>query len=288
MLRSKVLHAIILCGALAACQKPVEDNGGSAPGPDPRTGEVTTDCGIVTNGRLSNPVNLDDGQAVRVTQVLSNNLVLIQDIGGTTTQLVKLQGVASSTSTSGRQMIQGLTSPDATFFKATSDCNVPLDGGGNGTIGQLISGSGKSVSEQLIKSGYATVDANDACSGNLLGACFSALTDNGGPDPDPTDPPTDSIGEIEQFLWKPLSDTKGPIAVVLERHCNTTIRVNGESFSNSGGGNGRCTTGSGRKAGCAYGKNVRVEVIDNQTGKHYTHNGQPFITVPDGCSRFGS
>ena len=281
MFCKKFLPIAAVCLLITACQKPAEDGDSVSPpsgGGNVRTGEATTDCGVVTNGKVSNPVSLEDGKIVTVTQVISANLVSIQEEGGGA-QLLKLQGVGSNrgvTSEGAKQMIKNLTASRPTFFKASNDCNVTLDGGGQGTIGQLITSDGKSVSESLVRSGLVEADTNDACGGNQIGACLSALNETN----------NEPLEEMQDFLWKPLSDTKGPIAVAMEKHCNTTIKVNGQAFSGAGAGNGRCNTSSGSKAGCSYGSNIRVEVIDNNTGRPYTYKGQPYVIVPNGCSRF--
>ncbi len=282
MFYKKVLFISILFASLSACVKPAEEGDNTSPSPvnNTKTGEATTDCGVVTNGKAINPVKFQDGKSVVVKDVISNNLVSIEEVGGSGAQLLKLQGVSSDSvnSNAAMQMIRSLTNNSPTFFKATNDCNISLAGGGQGTIGQLITNDGRSVSESLIRAGLAGVDQNDACNGNLIGSCLNALNE--------TDPKAEPLEEMRDFLWKPLSDTKGPIAVVLEFHCNTTIRVNGQTLQNSGAGNGRCNTSSGTKSGCGYGRNIKVEVIDNNTGRPYTYRGQPYVTVPDGCSRF--
>lgn len=283
--------AFSACVILAGCQKPADDGSFSgAPSASPSGGssdggertESGTDCGVVINGKVHNPVSPEDGQKVRVTEVISNNLLGIEFISedGTRSgpQLLKLQGVASGkpqTKNAARDMLRSLSSGVVSFYKATNDCNVTLDGGGQGTIGQLISRDGQSFTEALVKAGLVDVDKNDACAGNQIGACLEALK---GSEVEP-------MGEMRDFLWKPQSDHH-PGMVIHEVHCNTIVLVNGKEFKYAGAGNGRCGTFRDSRPGCSFGSNIKVQVLDKNTGRPYTYKGQSYVTIPNGCNRF--
>lgn len=96
-------------------------------------------------------------------------------------------------------------------------------------------------------------------------------------------------GNITDFLWKPKSDahsrSPGTLAV-LANPCDAEVRVNGVALVDSGASNGRCTTARGPQAGCNYGVNVKVEVIDRASGLPYLFpSGDPFYLVTNGCNR---
>ena len=274
--RSTVMASLALLSVLTGCTK--SGSGGEASsdaGTDSKT--ATTACGVVFNGRLQNPVDLADGQLVTVLDVLSSNLVAVSGDSGKTRTVVKLQGVDSSTTTSkdaqAVEAIRSLTSGGAYFYKATPDCNT----GTSGTIGTLLSKGGSSVNEEVIKRGFAPADTNDACNGELLGSCFQALDES-------TDDEQTSSNVGCGFLWKPVSDKDGSLAVLVDE-CSVRVFVNGEELEQAGAGNGRCTTARGTKPGCAYGQ-ATVEIFDSFTGLPYVFkNGKTKLSV-NGCQRF--
>ena len=272
-----------------ACQKPASEGRSSSSGgggaPTAASGEAVTDCGVVYKGNLYNPVKMSDGKKVRVRQVYGANLLAIEgsEPGSGGPQLLKLHGVGSASSgglTSAKNTIQSLASSGAMFYKATEDCDVILQGGGRGTIGHLINSQGISIGEALVTRGQAAVDANDACGGEKIGACYNAL--KGQNQGEGAQKP---MGAMRDFLWKPVADHRG-VLVVLEKHCNTRILVNGVELESRGASNGRCNTTYGRKVGCGYGSNIKVEVIDKSSGRPYTYKGDPYVRIPNGCQRF--
>jgi len=284
---SKISFCTISLCLLAACQKPVEDDSpsgsssSSSGGPVQTTnGEATTDCGIVMGGKTHNPVSYEDGETIHIEKIISNNLISIKGVGPDAggERLVKLQGIASGPEDrvkAAMNTLRQLSSGSPTFFQASKDCAVTLDGGGQGTIGQIVTRDGRSFSEELVKAGLSDIDPADACGGDQIAGCLSALK---GTDVKPK-------GEMGKFLWKPKSDTKGNIVVIHEVHCGAKAVVNGEVFTDKGSGNGRCGTYAGRKHGCAYGSNIKVEIIDEATGRPYMHNNLPYYIVKNGCQR---
>lgn len=254
--------------------------GGNGGGGGGANGNTTLDCGIVSDGDLSYP-DLGDGETVQVVSVLSNNLVVIADrTSGQNRRLVKLQGLGNSPTDFKRQgaidRIERKTAQGAVFFKA-GDCEVTLDNGGIGTIGSLLTLNGESLTEDLIKNDFAPADANDACSGSLFGACLKDLESS---------VDQEIRGELKtSFLWKPVSDSDGNLAVLVYE-CNVRVFVNGTELRFAGSGNGRCSTMRGDRPGCAYGSNAVVKVIDADTELPYTHEGSTEITIPSGCQRF--
>jgi hypothetical protein len=282
--RSPRLLSVVAAISLAAtgCTKSgSESNGGGSDSSsnDPRS--ATTACGVVVNGRLTNPVDFKDGEEVSVTDVLSGNLVALTPKNGGARLVVKLQGVGSPASNENDQnaieTIRRLTSSGAYFFKATQDCDAGSLGGGRGTVGSLLSKNGESINEEVIKRGFAPADTNDACSGSLLGGCFQALDESN--DDDQT---SSKVGC--GFLWKPVSDKDGNLAILVDE-CSVRVFVNGQELEQAGAGNARCTTVRGAKPGCAYGQ-ATVEIFDQFTGLPYVFpNGKTKLSV-NGCSRF--
>ena len=235
-----------------ACQKPASEGRSSSSGgggaPTAASGEAVTDCGVVYKGNLYNPVKMSDGKKVRVR--------------------------------SAKNTIQSLASSGAMFYKATEDCDVILQGGGRGTIGHLINSQGISIGEALVTRGQAAVDANDACGGEKIGACYNAL--KGQNQGEGAQKP---MGAMRDFLWKPVADHRG-VLVVLEKHCNTRILVNGVELESRGASNGRCNTTYGRKVGCGYGSKKKNEGKEKTRGRAYTYQGDPYVRIPNGCQRF--
>lgn len=289
-IHSTRITAIICAAILLLCSGCTKEDSSSDGGSDtsPRdnsdgtadAGELKTSCGVVFGGSASNPIAKADGIAVRVKTVTGPNLAIVQNVDQSTPTgeyLVKLHGVSGSARPDAAiATLKRLSYGTLYFYPAQADCIATLPGGGQGVIGQLVTNEGQSLSEELIKSGLGDVDAADACGGGEIGECLTGLKGSG----------IKPKGEMRKFLWKPQSDTKGNIAVVHELHCNVELIVNGQKFEYVGGGNGRCGTYKATRPGCAYGANIRVEVIDKTSGQPYTRNGQPYVIVPNGCSRF--
>ena len=273
--------ALVLGLLLTGCTKS-SDNSGSSPTPVKPGDGATTSCGVVVNGTLKNPVSAKDGELVQVVQVLSNNLMAISNsMLVNDRRLIKLQGIANASTsyrnTASIDRIESLTSNGAYFFKATKDCSVIL-GGAEATVGALLTLNGQSVAEDLISKDLSGVDSQDACSGALLGSCFSALEDDKKP------LTAGSVGP--QFLWKPDADKNGKLVIHVSA-CNVDIFVNGSKLADGGSGNGRCSTGrSPDRSGCGYPGAV-VTVIDRQTGLPRTFGpGQTSLRIPNPCTRF--
>lgn len=244
----------------------------------------TTDCGTVLNGALVNPVRSSDGFfATSVTAITSSLFVLNGPQGP---QLVKLLGLSIEEGDTGaaRDVAISLVSGGAYFFPASSTCAFTAPGGGQGTQGQLISASGVSIAEAVIKSGTSTaVEASGGCGESLIGGCYQALFDAAIP------PVPPSIGEIRDFLWKPKSEggyNPGLLSILVDA-CDVRVLVNEDELPDFGGTNGRCTTArSTTKSGCDYGSNVKVQVLDRSTGAPYLFPGDVTeYIIPNGCSR---
>ena len=258
---------------LAGCTKESDDNGSTG---QATAGELRTDCGTVFNGQINNPPKASKAQVGSV-RFIGSNLVSMKLKDGE--QLIKLHGLGTPyedyKNSGARTVITELAAEgDALFYIATEDCQVTLSDGGKGVIGHVFSAQGKSFSETLIKKGYAQV-SSDSCQGNLISTCYSALEDQTA---------QTIAGELTEFLWKPVSDSNGKLAVHTGPY-GTSVIVNGETGANQGGGNGFGSLARFSKPGCSYGANVKVQVV-NENGASYYYKGQPFITIPNGCQRY--
>jgi hypothetical protein len=275
--------ALALSGTLAlsvllsGCTK--EDSGGSSgdSGSDTEaaTGNFRTSCGTVVNGELENPVDPGDGVRGALTYI-GPNLISIALKSGP--QLIKLHGLDEpyeDWKRSGAEtLIKSLIDEgDGYLYSPGADCGFRLSDGGQGVIGQVFSASGKSFSESLIKSAYANL-GYDSCQGGLISSCYSALEE---------ETSNEIAGELEAFLWKPVSDSTGKLAIHTSPY-DTIVIVNGETGTNQGPGNGYANLARFNKPGCAYGA-ATVRVV-NERGAAYMFNGQPEIKIPDGCSRW--
>ncbi len=256
----------------------IEDIGTSSDGRS-----VVTDCGVVHQGDLQNPVSLDNGELVSVEEVFAGNLLSIRTVSldgiqPEGLQLVKLQGVSSDGGFGGeaaRTFVNRLTSGQARFFKASPECAFTTADGGQGVIGTIITDDGLSVAEEVVKKGYAAADPNDACSGALIGSCLNALERT----------EIVSAGTISAALWKPVSDSTGNLAVHTEPF-GASVLVNGEKGVDAGSGNGYGSLARFGRPGCAYGANIRVSVV-NESGMPFLNaKGEDTFIIPNGCERY--
>ena len=250
------------------------DNGG---GGNSGGGAYSSSCGTVIDG-LKNPADPAAGQAVTVKQVVSSNVLILSSAAGDLLyKLFALEPSQPGRELSARGVLASLTSGPLVLFQPKGGCQVSVSEG-QAISGQLFNAAGESIEEKYIKTGLAGVAASGSCGEGQVVSCYTALKE---------DSAIESAGDIFDFLWKPESDggaNPGSL-VVLVGQCNVDVRVNGESLSDSGSGNGRCTTARGTRPGCAYGANVKVEVIDNISALPYLFDGDPFLIIPNGCSR---
>jgi hypothetical protein len=236
-----------------------------------------SECGTVVQRLLLDSVSIENGESVSFVRVVSSNSVIVRAANGDL--LVKLHGLSDAGSR-GVSVLESLATPEMLFVPAGDGCNATNEGGGVATIGQLFTTNGINLSEELIKSGASgQIESAGACSEELLSPCYSALREANAPR---------SAGEITDFLWKPRaeSDFNKGSPVIHANPCDATVVVNGESLMDFGPANGRCNTSRMFRACGTYGQNIKVEIFDNATGLPYFNGSEPFVTVPDGCSRF--
>lgn len=262
---------------IVGCTKEDSGDSGSSQG---GSGRAASQCGIVVNGSLQNPASLQKASAVSISQVISGNLVVLFPDGKPQQRtLVKLHGLdASRDNFKNERAIRELrerTAGGALLFKATEDCEVDVNDG-RATIGTLITPGGLNLNEFLLINSLVDADRRDACGGEFIGSCYSALAEDA----------TDSVaGQLAcGFLWKPESDKDGNLAVLVDE-CDVDVYANGEKLSQAGSGNGRCTTTRSGKPGCSYGGRATVKVIEQKSGLPYVFPNGATELVLDGCRR---
>jgi len=273
MIRSRI-HSLLLASTLAfsvGCTKDSSDDGTSN-----EDGSFKTSCGTVYKGSLENPIDKGDAKKGTVT-VLGSNLLLFKS--SSQTNLVKLQNIgAQGQEAKAKASMNKLSSLAAQgevyYYQATKDCEAEVESGASGQIGQIFSANGANFSETLINAGLAKLDT-DQCDGSLLSSCYNALEDQA---------QQTIAAELTQFLWKPVSDSNGKLAVHVGPY-DTKVFVNGIEGSMQGSGNGYGDLARFPQPGCAYGA-ATVKVVDAKTGAAYTFNGSDTINIPNGCNRY--
>lgn len=270
------LSLSLLAASFTGCVKEDDGSDSSSSSSTATTKPFQTDCGTVIDNALANPVKTKDGMFGKVTVAGPNLLVMTtKDDGEFLVKLHSLGVPYNDAEQAGAERLLGeLATEDAYFFMASPECTTSIGQGQTGYIGQLFTAGGKSYSETLLNNGYGK-SSGDPCGGSLISSCYRALEE---------DAASKTAGELEAFLWKPVSDSNGKLAVH-SSPSDTSVIISGETGTTQGGGNGYAQLSRFSKAGCGYGKNVRVTVV-NSKGVPYRINGQDFLTVPDGCGRY--
>lgn len=270
----RVLIVFSLILGLFGCTAPkTEEDSGSGSG---TSGEATSNCGVVINGEIYKTVNLEDGIPVRVKQDgLGSNQVIVQLNDGSL-QLIKLAGVGEvegSRQEAVRSALLGLTGRSTYLFPAGDECTVTVSGGGLATVGQIVTQGGDSFSEAIVQRGLAPIVSDEPCGSAEYAQCLAALGES--------NPVT--AGSLDSFLWKPISDSNGKLAIHTGPY-NTIVIVNGEVGENAGPGNGYGSLARFSKPGCGY-PSPQIQVIDNSSGLRYEVGGSTTFTVPNPCGR---
>ncbi len=269
----KKLFVLILCLTLLACTNSGSDDDSSG-GENPiNAGSFTTDCGVVSNGRIELPIDSENGVLGSARIISANQVAFITEKG---TTLVKLQGINDLNPTlnaSAVSFLNNLARGEVIFFAADGDCTTVVTGGGVARVGQIFTTSGLSFSEELIQEGLATINQSDACGGNLIGSCYEALLESSAP-----------TETISNFLWKPVSERDGNLAVLLNPG-NATVVVNGVTLTDTGGSNGRGTTARANRSGGSFGSNITVQVFDELGRALVFPNGNRSYIIVNGSSR---
>ncbi len=276
-----LVAAAFLLAAFIGCGSDSNDESGSTPTNEVSAKEFQTECGVVSSSLVKNPISTSDGEPVTVTQVISSNLLVVRREQGD--QLIKLHGIGAATTgeLGAISLLNSLAANGAYLYEPTAaGCATVAPGGGQGIVAQLVSSSGVSYTEELLRAGYdVQIEPTGSCAEDLISGCYAGMKETYKPK---------TMGEIRDFLWKPKAESdynKGSLVIHADP-CNATVVVNGQPLIDFGPGNGRCNTSRAFQSGCAFGNGVKVEIFDNDTKLPYTHNGLPYVTVPRGCDRF--
>ena len=263
----------------AACSSGGGGDDSSDPGTDSSlTREFATECGVNRGGSLKNPVS--SSRVVSVVSVIDANSLIIREATGDL--LVKLQGLTINDARSSQAVktLQALSVGDVYFVPAKDGCTASVSGGGTALVGQLFTSNGVSFSEELLKKGLAgEIETTGTCGEESLSGCYSLMRETN---------KIKSAGDITDFLWKPRAESPyNPGNPVIHANpCNATVYVNGNALLDFGPGNGRCNTSRMFSSCGAFGSNIKVEIFDNESGLPYFNGSDPFVIVPNGCSRY--
>ena len=249
---------------------------------------LRTTCGAVVDGKRFSPISTDRGEPVTLVEVIDSNLLALNN--GSENFNIKLHALGNTRgfdNSEARKTLAALATEQLYFFN--TGCTEDV-GGGAVQVGQVISASGKSFGEVVIRDRIGgVIEDSGACDQAVISNCFKGIVDPSLLEP-PTDgeTPVEGAGEVTNFLWKPNSESPynpGGVSILLNP-CNARVFINGEEIRDYGGTNGRCVTARSAQSGCSYGSNIKLEAIDAVSGKPFTFNGATSLTIPDGCSRF--
>ena len=269
------LSLVVTMICSAGCVKKEDDSSNTSSDSTTTMKPFHTDCGTVVNASMKNPVDPKGGIKGKVTVAGGNFLIMKPEKGGDI--LIKLHAIGvpynEAIRSGAERTLKELAKEDAVFFPAGEQCTTRIDTA-TGTVGQVFTASGKSYSETLLNQGYGRVES-DGCDASLILTCYNAIVEEAA---------LRFAGEVESFLWKPISDSNGRLAIH-SSPADTVITVNGETGQDFSGGNGYDNLTRFSKPGCSYGKNVTVK-LTNSKGIPYRLSGKTSITIPDGCQRY--
>lgn len=139
----------------------------------------TSRCGVYENGSF---VEIPKRAELVSIEVIGSDTVIISRTEGSQTgnvQLVRLHGIQSAGISSYR-IIHGISilkeklAGGGYFVNPGRNCEVVVEGGGLGVVGQIYSLSGENMSELMIAQGSAVPAAN-ACGGDILSECYQTI-----------------------------------------------------------------------------------------------------------------
>ena len=230
-----------------------------------------TTCGTIVKGKYKNPISDGDGEVVFFVSASKSNLLTVQNQNGEDFQ-VRLLGITDEPQSrlfTARNVISSFAFDGLLFVPAgCTDASA-----GNAQIGSVFNRAGENLAETLASNGVATANASDICSGGQIGQCLLTIANTN----------TINSGPLSSFLWKPVADSDGNLAIHTGPF-GTTVLVNGVAGRNQGPGNGYGSLARFSSPGCAYG-GAKIEVLDSQ-GLPYTVGGKTSFSVPNPCGRF--
>jgi len=279
--RSWFFLALMICFALllSGCTKSTSESDSdqdSAPEQAQQdTTQILSDCGIIADGIIANPVDSGLGQEVRITGVVNHHAVIVRRDQGD--QLIKLRGLKEDIPQYKKNAaITQLNRMRGAAYLFSDGCPYNSASTGQGIVGDLVLVSdNESFIETLLNIGAAEPSPEGVCGEAETFPCHQALAENATPITGAT---------VTNFLWKPVSERDGNLAILLSP-ARASIFANGESLVDFGPSNGRGTTGRANKPGCAFGANVIVEAFDSQGRPLVFPDGATSYTIANGCSR---
>lgn len=248
------------------------DSTGSPSNPVSKPGEFSTDCGVVVNGSVRNPVDQSDGIPVNLVALGSNLVQVSLPTGNAAVKLNSLATFTDARASVAASLINSFTGGQGIFFESRRGCTTNVNGV-TALAGQILTTDGKSISEELIKVGAAGLEVDDNCEGHRVFTCYEALAES----------QPQFAGTVSNFLWKPQGENTGNLVVLLNPG-GATVIVNGEQLVPTGASNGRGTTARGNRSGGAYGSNVRVQAFLNGRPLAFP-GGSPFFIIQNGSQR---
>jgi len=246
-----------------------------------------TRCGLVIEGSLQQTSSARDAESVSVEPISGDTLIVTRLEGAQagSTQLVKLHGVSSGNSFSNSLAVDRIratlgSEPAALVIPSyDGSCGVFVAGGGEGVVAQIFSSTGVSLNELLLSQGLVEA-RTDVCQSELLQSCYMEM-----------EAEAISPKRITDFLWKPISESNGNLAVLVDPF-QISVFVSGavnDSLINTGPSNGRGTTArSASFPGSRFGSNVLVEFFDENGKRVLLNNGERSIVIPNGADRVRS
>lgn len=154
-----------------------QDNSGEIATGGDSSGLATT-CGVINDGERLSPINPDRGEQVTLASVEDSNALVLGTPSGQIR--VKLQGIGATTgfdNTAAKKLFQNLSGEPLYFF--STGCTATLASGQVGTVGQVVTASGKSFTEEVISAKAAgIIETTGTCGESALAACYTALKDS--------------------------------------------------------------------------------------------------------------
>jgi len=252
-----------------------DDSSQSENGPAESSTQILSDCGIIADGAVRNPLDSNFGEQVQVTTIVNHHLVIVRREQGD--QLVKLRGLKEDLPQfKVNAALSELSRLRGSAYLFTDGCPYLSPGGGQGVVGDLVSVSTrKSYVESLLSAGAAEPTAEGGCGESELFGCYQSLSESATPITGAT---------VRNFLWKPVAERDGNLVILLSP-ARASVFVNGQALVDFGPSNARGTTARANRPGCAFGANARVEAFDSQGRPLVFPGGATSFTIPNGCSR---
>lgn len=163
-----------------SCLLSVSCGGSSSGGGDADSGSdssgLMTACGVVLNNTLFNPIRESRGIEVTLVNVLDSNALTLSD--GNREFIVKLHGIGGTTgfrNTAARGLFNSLAAEKLYFFSA-GNCDAGVIGGRIGMIGSVVTESGISFSEEVVRRKFAgVIEETGGCGEQSVSACLTSI-----------------------------------------------------------------------------------------------------------------